>query len=328
MKEIKSENKIRVVVADDSALMRKLIPYLLNRDSEIEVVATAADGLLALKKADQYKPDVITLDVDMPRMDGLTALKHIVAEYKIPVIIVSSLTGAGAEVTIKALELGAMDFITKPRDALSAHIGDIADELIKKVKAVARVSPARLLLPAPISYPASKAPKSITRTASRIVAIGISTGGPNALTYILPTLPADMQAGLLIVQHMPAGFTEVFASRLNNISAIEVKEARDGDMVLPGRAIIAPGGKHIKVKRTDLGPVVIVSDSATVNNHKPSVDVLFGSVASEYGTDSVGIIMTGMGEDGAAGLGQIKAAGGITRSEERRVGKECRSRWS
>jgi len=282
MKEIKSENKIRVLVADDSALMRKLIPYL-------------ADGLLALKKADQYKPDVITLDVDMPRMDGLTALKHIVAEYKIPVIIVSSLTGAGAEVTIKALELGAMDFITKPRDALSAHIGDIADELIKKVKAVARVSPARLLLPA---------------------AIGISTGGPNALTYILPTLPADMQAGLLIVQHMPAGFTEVFASRLNNISAIEVKEARDGDMVLPGRAIIAPGGRHIKVRRTNLGPVVIVNDSAPVNNHKPSVDVLFGSVASEYGSDSVGIIMTGMGEDGAAGLGQIKAAGGITIAQD------------
>ena len=316
MKEIKSENKIRVLVADDSALMRKLIPYLLNRDSEIEVVATAADGLLSLKKADQYKPDVITLDVDMPRMDGLTALKHIVAEYKIPVIIVSSLTGAGAEVTIKALELGAMDFITKPRDTLSTHIGDIADELIKKVKAVARVSPARLLLPAPISYPASKAPKSITRTANRIVAIGISTGGPNALTYILPTLPADMQAGLLIVQHMPAGFTEVFASRLNNISAIEVKEARDGDMVLPGRAIIAPGGRHIKVKRTNLGPVVIVNDSAPVNNHKPSVDVLFGSVASEYGSDSVGIIMTGMGEDGAAGLGQIKDAGGITIAQD------------
>lgn len=315
--DIKPKNKIRVLVADDSALMRKLIPHILSKDPDIEVVATAVDGLFALKKVGEYRPDVITLDVDMPRMDGLTALRHIVAEYKTPVIMVSSLTEAGAEFTLKALEIGAMDFITKPHDAISVHIGDIADELIKKIKAIAKVSPARLLLgPGYSPPPQQKVRKKIERTANRVVAIGISTGGPNALTYLLPMLSADIQAGLLIVQHMPPGFTEVFAARLNNLCKIEVKEARDGDMVVPGRAIIAPGGKHIKVKKTNLGSVVIVSGSAPVNGHRPSVDVLFNSVAIEYGHDAIGVLMTGMGEDGAEGLGRIKAAGGATIAQD------------
>jgi two-component system chemotaxis response regulator CheB len=316
MTERSSKNKIRVLVADDSALMRKLIPHILAKDPDIEVVATAVDGIFALKKIAAYRPDVITLDVDMPRMDGLTALKHIVAEYKTPVIMVSSLTETGAELTLKALEIGAMDFITKPHDAISVHIGDIADDLIKKVKAIAKVSPSRLF-PAPRpSPPLQKMPRKIDRTANKIVAIGISTGGPNALTYLLPMLPADIPAGLLIVQHMPPGFTEVFATRLNNLCQIDVKEARDGDMVIPGRAIIAPGGRHIKVKKTNLGSVVIVSSATPVNGHRPSVDVLFHSVAIEYGQDAVGIIMTGMGEDGAEGLGQIKAAGGMTIAQD------------
>ncbi|MBI3399712.1 MAG: chemotaxis response regulator protein-glutamate methylesterase [Deltaproteobacteria bacterium] len=314
--DIKPKNKIRVLVADDSALMRKLIPHILAKDHDIEVVATAVDGLFALKKIGEYRPDVITLDVDMPRMDGLTALKHIVAEYKTPVIMVSSLTEAGAELTLKALELGAMDFITKPHDAISVHIGDIADDLIRKIKAIAKVSPTRLFTAPRPAAPLQKSPRRIDRTANKVVAIGISTGGPNALTYLLPMLPADISAGVLIVQHMPPGFTEVFAARLNNICKIEVKEARDGDMVIPGRAIIAPGGKHIKVKKTNLGSVVIVSSTAPVNGHQPSVDVLFNSVAIEYGHDAVGVIMTGMGEDGAEGLGRIKAARGATIAQD------------
>jgi len=273
------------------------------------------DGLFALKKVGEYRPDVITLDVDMPRMDGLTALKHIVTEYKTPVIMVSSLTEAGVELTLKALELGAMDFITKPHDAISVHIGDIADDLIRKIKAIAKVSPVRLL-PKPKVYSAPKSAKKIERRADKIIAIGISTGGPNALSYLLPLLPAEIPAGLLIVQHMPPGFTEVFADRLNNICKIDVKEARDGDMVVPGRVIIAPGGKHIKVKNTNFGYVVIVSATAAVNGHRPSADVLFNSVAAECGRSAVGVIMTGMGEDGAEGLGHIKAAGGMTIAQD------------
>ncbi|HBR16420.1 MAG: hypothetical protein A3G39_07760 [Deltaproteobacteria bacterium RIFCSPLOWO2_12_FULL_43_16] len=315
MADIKPNKKIRVLVADDSALMRKLIPHILAKDPEIEVVATAVDGLFALKKVGEYRPDVITLDVDMPRMDGLTALKHIVTEYKTPVIMVSSLTEAGVELTLKALELGAMDFITKPHDAISVHIGDIADDLIRKIKAIAKVSPVRLL-PKPKVYSAPKSAKKIERRADKIIAIGISTGGPNALSYLLPLLPAEIPAGLLIVQHMPPGFTEVFADRLNNICKIDVKEARDGDMVVPGRVIIAPGGKHIKVKNTNFGYVVIVSATAAVNGHRPSADVLFNSVAAECGRSAVGVIMTGMGEDGAEGLGHIKAAGGMTIAQD------------
>ena len=315
MADIKPNKKIRVLVADDSALMRKLIPHILAKDPEIEVVATAVDGLFALKKVGEYRPDVITLDVDMPRMDGLTALKHIVTEYKTPVIMVSSLTEAGVELTLKALELGAMDFITKPHDAISVHNGDIADDLIRKIKAIAKVSPVRLL-PKPKVYSAPKSAKKIERRADKIIAIGISTGGPNALSYLLPLLPAEIPAGLLIVQHMPPGFTEVFADRLNNICKIDVKEARDGDMVVPGRVIIAPGGKHIKVKNTNFGYVVIVSATAAVNGHRPSADVLFNSVAAECGRSAVGVIMTGMGEDGAEGLGHIKAAGGMTIAQD------------
>lgn len=316
MEQIKSAKKIRVLVVDDSALMRKLIPDILQKDPDIEVVATAVDGFFALKKAGDLRPDVITLDIDMPRMDGLTALKHIVAEYKTPVIIVSSLTEAGAELTLKALELGAMDFITKPHDAISERIGDIADELIRKVKVIAKVSPARLL-PAPSYHaPAREIQKKSSRAAHHIIAIGISTGGPNALTYLLPKIPADIPAGILIVQHMPPGFTGIFANRLDKICQIEVKEAQDGDMALAGRAIIAPGGRHIKVRKTNLGSVVTVIDSEPINGLKPSVDVLFHSVAIEYGVDALGVVMTGMGEDGVEGLGQIKAAGGTTFAQD------------
>lgn len=321
------DRKIRVMVVDDSALMRKLLPIILQKDPQIEVVATAINGIFALQKAEKLRPDVITLDMDMPGMDGLTALKHIVERWNIPVIVVSSLTTEGANITMKALEIGALDFVTKPHHEISVHINDIARELIRKVKAVAGSSPGKLkpavegeareLRPeyTPIRRTAVKPPRS-GHTARKVVAIGISTGGPYSLSCFLPLIPAVLPAGILVVQHMPPGFTEVLATRLNKICAIEVKEATDGDLVLDGRALVAPGGRHMKIKKTPVGTVVILSDAPPVNGHRPSADVLFWSVAKEYGPDALGVIMTGMGEDGAEGMGNIKRAGGGTIAQD------------
>lgn len=324
--------KIRVLVVDDSALMRKLIPIILQKDEDIEVVATAVNGVFALRKAEKLRPDVITLDMDMPGMDGLTTLKHVVERFGIPVVVVSSLTTEGAEHTMKALELGAMDFVAKPHHEISVHIVDIAQSLIAKVKAVAGSSPEKLHVSPAVpevsadimkraAERAAKAtlelrPYGAGKSAKNVVAIGISTGGPNALSYFLPKIPADFQAGILIVQHMPAGFTEVFANRLNKICRIEVKEARDGDIVIHGRALVAPGGKHLKIKKTAIGAIAMLSESSPVNGHRPSADVLFHSVAREYGKRAVGVIMTGMGEDGAEGIGEMRRAGARTIAQD------------
>jgi two-component system chemotaxis response regulator CheB len=313
-----NERRIRVLVVDDSALMRKMIPEILRRDPEIEVVGIAMDGLFALKKIQELRPDVITLDIDMPRMNGIETLRRIMAEFDTPTIMVSSLSKKDAELTFQALEIGAFDYVTKPQDAISVHITEIADDLIAKVKAafenpVARLTKANARPAAP--------PQKTTRplrggSAVRVLAIGVSTGGPNALTYLLPKLPGDFPAAVLIVQHMPAGFTEMFASRLNDLSSIEVKEAKDGDLVLPGRALIAPGNRHLKVKRLPLGSIAVMSDTAPVSGHRPSADVLFRSVAAEYGRNAAGLIMTGMGTDGADGIGEIRANGGITAAQD------------
>lgn len=311
-----NSKKIRVMVVDDSALMRKMIPQILAMDKDIEVVGTAMDGLFALKKIPDLKPDIVTLDVDMPRMDGLTALSHIVKEYDIPVLLISSLTQKGAATTLKGLELGAVDFIAKPKEAISVHIMDIADEMLAKIRAIVRTSTKKLRHLRPVSRPEPKRPVSIYKTADKVVAIGVSTGGPNALSYILPKIPHDFSAGIVIVQHMPEGFTELFATRLNQICQIEVKEAKDGDMILPGRALIAPGNSHLKIKKMPLGGVAVLSKSQPVSGHRPSADVLFDTVAAEYGEDSIGVIMTGMGSDGAEGIGRIKAAGGATIAQD------------
>lgn len=309
------------MVVDDSALMRRMIPLILEKSPEIEVVATAVDGRFALSKAEKNRPDVITLDMDMPGMDGLTTLRHIVEDFRIPVIVVSSMTTRGAELTIKAFELGAVDVIAKPKDAISVNIKDIAQELIEKVLAVGKSSISRLHL----DTPAEKAPEPRllgcprTKAAEQVVAIGISTGGPNALTYMLPQLPASLPASVLVVQHMPPGFTEVFATRLNKVCQMEVKEARDGDLVIPGRVLIAPGDRHMKIKKTDLSTIVVLSSRPAVNGHRPSADVLFNSVAAEYGPSSLGVIMTGMGEDGAEGIGEIKKAGGRTLGQDEKT---------
>jgi two-component system chemotaxis response regulator CheB len=309
---------IRVLVVDDSALMRKMIPQILGSDPGIEVVGTAMDGLFALKKIGDLKPDVITLDVSMPRMDGIETLRHIVEDFGVPTIIVSSLTKTDAELTFQALEIGAFEFVTKPQDAISTHIKDIGKELIEKVRSAYENPLARLKIKKGTPATTRKEKwRSVDKSSpDRILAIGISTGGPNALSYLLPQISKDFPAALLIVQHMPAGFTEMFALRLNSLCEIEVKEAKDGDLVLPGRALIAQGGRHLKVKRMPLGTIAVLSNSPPVNGHRPSADVLFHSVALEYGKDATGLIMTGMGNDGAAGMGEIMEKGGLTVAQD------------
>ncbi|MGO9124795.1 MAG: protein-glutamate methylesterase/protein-glutamine glutaminase [Terriglobales bacterium] len=309
---------VRVLVVDDSALMRKLIPQILATDRSIQVVGTAMDGNFGLKKIEELKPQVVTLDLEMPGMGGLDMLKEIMRSHRLPVIVVSSHSTEGASVTLKALSMGAFDFVAKPSD-VSARMPEIAHELISKIKAAAqsrgvRVSP---LAPA-IARPAEKAAPDSKRRPTRVVAIGISTGGPQALQYLLPQLPRDFPGTILVVQHMPEGFTEMFSRRLDEICSIKVKEAQSGDLLLAGRALVCPGSRHLRVKRMPLGDVVILGDEPRVNGHRPSVDVLFRSVAEEFGNHSVGVLMTGMGEDGAQGLGQLKAAGAMTiaQSEE------------
>lgn len=311
------DEPIKVLVVDDSALMRKLLPLVVERDPGIRVVGTAMDGIFALKKIRTLHPDVITLDILMPRMDGLATLEKIVEEFRIPVILVSSVTERGAQLTLKALEMGAVDFITKPKGDLSTGMERVGGELIAKIRAAAG---ATLRKPLSLPYPSlgSKGPIRPFTSADRVVAIGISTGGPYALTTLLPALPVHFPAGLLIVQHMPEGFTRMFAERLDQISQIQVKEAEDGDLILPGRALIAPGNRHLRVKRMPLGIVAELSDDPDINGHRPSADVLFASVASHVGPKAVGLIMTGMGSDGVEGMGKIRASGGITlaQSEE------------
>jgi len=305
--------RVRVLVVDDSALMRKLIPSILERDPLIEVVGTAMDGAFALKKIEELRPDVVTLDLEMPRMDGMETLRMIMRSAPLPVVMVSTHSKEGAYATFKALALGAIDFVAKPKEASSGHLDTIATELIEKIRVAKRATGSRIPTPA---FPDRMQPvKKNARAAlppSRIIAIGVSTGGPNALQFVLSQIPAEFSGTLLIVQHMPEGFTEMFARRLDECCALDVQEAKSGDLLLAGRALICPGNRHMMVRRMPRGDMVILSDSAPVNGHRPSVDVLFHSVSQEFGPMSVGVLMTGMGEDGAEGLGVIKAAGGVT----------------
>jgi two-component system chemotaxis response regulator CheB len=308
---------VRVLVVDDSALMRKLIPQILQSDPSIQVVGTAMDGNFGLKKLEELKPQVVTLDLEMPGMGGLDMLREIMRRQSVPVIVVSSHTTEGASATLRALSLGAFDFVAKPED-VSARMPEIARELIAKIKAAAQSRGGRVGPIPDATRVGVKASPNTSNAPTRVVAIGISTGGPQALQYVLPQLPGDFPGALLIVQHMPEGFTEMFARRLDEICAIKVKEASSGDVLIAGRALIAPGNRHLKVKRMPLGAVAIMSDEPKVNGHRPSADVLFNSVAAEFGPRSVAVLMTGMGDDGAQGLGVVKAAGGTTiaQSEE------------
>jgi two-component system chemotaxis response regulator CheB len=308
---------VRVLVVDDSALMRKLIPQILATDKTIQVVGTAMDGNFGLKKIEELKPQVVTLDLEMPGMGGLDMLKEIMRRHRVPVIVVSSHSTEGATVTLKALALGAFDFVAKPTD-VSARMPEIARELISKIKAAA-CSRGVQLTPFPGTVrPSDKAQLDAKKQPTRIVAIGISTGGPQALQYLLAQLPGDFPGSIVVVQHMPEGFTEMFARRLDESCAVGVKEAQSGDLLLAGRVLICPGSRHIKVKKLALGNVVVLSDEPRVNGHRPSVDVLFKTVAEEFGEKALAVLMTGMGDDGAQGLGLVKAAGGMTiaQSEE------------
>jgi len=303
------KKSVKVLVVDDSALMRKLIPQMLSADESIEVVGTAMDGSFCLKKIDELKPNVVTLDLEMPGMNGIDTLKEIMRRDPVPVIVFSSHSIEGASVTMKALGLGAFDFVTKPKDA-SAHMAETSKELIAKVKAAADCKLKLCMVPGLPPKP-QKAPAPVGNP-TKVVGIGVSTGGPQALEYVLGHLPADFPGAVVVVQHMPDGFTDMFARRLDELCALRVKEAQSGDLLLPGRVLICPGSRHMKVKRLPLGDIVVLSDEPHVNGHRPSVDVLLRSVAEEFRSQAVGVIMTGMGDDGAEGLGAIRKEGGMT----------------
>ncbi len=299
-------NKIRVLVVDDTALMRKLISDILTRDPEIEVVGTAPDGYLAIQKIKRLKPDVVTMDVEMPRMDGLTALSKIMEEHPVPVIMVSSHTYEGAKVTLEALELGAFDFIPKPTGIRSEAFSIIADNLIAKVKAAAMAKLKKF-------EKKEEGPLDIKKLASRkfavdIVGIGISTGGPPSLRTIFKKFPEDYPVPITVVQHMPPGFTRALAERLDKISKLHVKEAEQGEKIEKHTVYIAPGDYHMEIKNGR----VVLEKGERIWGQRPAADPMFFSIAEEYGKFSLGVVMTGMGRDGAQGLKKIKEKGGKT----------------
>jgi two-component system chemotaxis response regulator CheB len=284
----------------------------LQGDPAIEVVGTAMDGLLGLKKIEELRPDVVTLDQEMPRMDGLDMLREIVRQYSIPVIVVSSHTSKGAYSALNALSQGAFDFIAKPTDSPKGGLEQIAKELAVKIKVAAISGPPKLTFHLAANTPHAPKVQPTENRPTRTVAIGISTGGPNALHYLCSQLPADFAGCLVIVQHMPEGFTGMFARRLNECSSIHISEALSGDILRPGRAFVCPGNRHLKIRRTPQGDMIALVDQAPVNGHRPSVDVLFRSVAKELGKESVAVLMTGMGDDGADAMRDVQAAGGLT----------------
>jgi len=313
------KERVKVLVVDDSALMRKLIPIMLERDPDIEVVGTAMDGAFAIRKIAELHPDVVTLDLEMPRMDGIETLRMIMRNAPLPVIVFSSHSKEGAYATFKALALGAIDFVAKPQDAAAGHLDPVAFQLIEKIKIAKRAGGTKTV-PKPQAEALGPAKKRshAALPPNRVIAIGISTGGPNALQYLFSQIPGDFPATFVVVQHMPEGFTEMFARRLDECCPLDVQEAKSGDLLVAGRVLVCPGNRHIMVRRMPRGDMVVLSDSPAINGHRPSADVLFHSVAQEFSLSSVGILMTGMGEDGAEGLGAIKAAGGhtIAQSEE------------
>jgi two-component system chemotaxis response regulator CheB len=307
---------INVLVVDDSAFMRKAISTMLDKDPGIKVVGMARDGQEGLEMVRKLNPDVVTMDIEMPKMDGLTALRHIMMEAPRPVLMVSSLTTEGAEATLKAMELGAVDFIPKQLSKVSLDIVKIERDLIERVKTVA-VRKMRHARPRPAAAP-RKAARPAARPASTptgrpvrdVVAIGVSTGGPPVVQQILSSLPENFPASIIIAQHMPAAFTGPFAKRLDSVSNITVKEAENGDMLKPGHAFVAPGGKHVvldqKVSRVD----VVVTDQPADALYKPSANVLISSVAQAVGKRGLGVILTGMGSDGCEGVRDLKEKGG------------------
>ncbi len=312
-------SRIKVMVVDDSAVVRQVVGGLLEDDPDIELLCAVADPLLAMARMAVQWPDVIVLDIEMPRMDGITFLKKIMAEHPTPVVICSTLTEKGAQTSLAALAAGAVAIITKPKIGLKQFLNDASDDLVGAVKAAARANLRRLQVTekrtADAILPAADSHGAMIQTTERVVALGTSTGGTQALEAVLTTLPR-VCPGIVIVQHMPEKFTAEFANRLNGICQIAVSEARNGDRVQPGRALIAPGGRHMLLRRNGAQYHVEVMDGPLVNRHRPSVDVLFRSVAKAAGANALGVIMTGMGDDGAAGLLEMRNAGARTVAQD------------
>jgi two-component system chemotaxis response regulator CheB len=318
---------IKVLVVDDSAVVRQVLVGLLEGAAGIQVTHAVADPLLAMERMKQQWPDVIVLDVEMPRMDGITFLRKIMAERPTPVVICSTLTEKGAKTTLEAMAAGAVAIVTKPRLGLKQFLSESAEELIGTVRAAARANVRRLVPRAPMSalQPAAKHTADVilppgtgpamAKTTERVVAIGTSTGGTQALEEVLTALPR-VCPGIVIVQHMPEKFTAAFANRLDGLCQIAVKEAEHNDRVVPGRALIAPGGRHMVLKRNGAQYFVEVLDGPLVNRHRPSVDVLFRSTAKSAGGNALGIILTGMGDDGAAGMREMHQAGARTLAQD------------
>lgn len=309
--------RIKVFIIDDSAVIRQLLTEILNQADDIEVIGTAQDPVFASHKIKSLRPDVIALDVEMPRMDGLTFLEQLMKTDPTPVVMVSALTQRGCETALRALELGAVDYVAKPTIDVSDGVRKLGEEIIAKVRiasnAKTRRGAAGNTTPVAPRRNAGAAPedKAMIATTDRIIAIGASTGGTQAITEIITAMQAD-SPGIVIVQHMPPVFTRSFAQRLNTLSGLDVKEAQPGDRVLRGTALIAPGDRHMSVKRDGAMYYVELDDGPRVNFVKPSVDVLFRSVAAHAGRNAVGVILTGMGEDGARGLLEMKNAGAFT----------------
>jgi two-component system chemotaxis response regulator CheB len=306
--------KIKVLVVDDSAIVRKIFSEELAGEPDIEVVGTAPDPYVARDKIVQLKPDVVTLDIEMPRMDGLTFLGKLMKHYPLPVIIVSSLTAKGSQMALEAVELGAVEVLAKPGGAYS--VGDMGIQLKEKIRAASRVKPLpsrKTLAAGPL--PVARVSLALSQTTQKIIALGASTGGTEALKEILIQFPPNIP-GIVIVQHMPAQFTKAFAERLNGLCAITVKEAREGDSVLNGQALIAPGNFHMVLRRSGARYFVNVKDGPMVHHQRPAVDVLFNSVAQYAGANAVGVICTGMGADGAQGLLRMKEAGARTMAQD------------
>jgi two-component system, chemotaxis family, protein-glutamate methylesterase/glutaminase len=309
--------KIKVLIVDDSALMRQILTDILSRDPALEVVGTATDPYVARDRIIRLAPDVITLDVEMPRMDGLTFLEKLMRAHPIPVVMVSSLTQKGCETTWRALELGATDFVTKPKLDVQTGTLHLAQEIIDKVKSAARAK-VRLPKSTAVLRPAVLQPASAPltfRATHKVVAIGASTGGTEAIREVLTRMPADAP-GIVMVQHMPEKFTTSFAERLNSLSKVRVSEAQDGDRILPGHALLAPGNFHMEVARSGVEYRVRVFASEPVNRHRPSVDVLFASCARQLGGNAIGVILTGMGADGAKEMAAMRRAGAHTIAQD------------
>lgn len=299
----------RVLVVDDSGFVRKLLTEVLSQDSAIEVVGTARDPFEARELIKKLNPDVLTLDVEMPRMDGITFLTNLMRLRPMPVVMVSSLTGAGADATMAALQAGAVDFVTKPSLDLSAGLHGLAGELVAKVKGAATANVTARLLTA--THRTSSEKVKALQTTDRLIAIGASTGGTEAIADVLATMPPDAPA-IVIAQHIPEMFSARFAARLDRDTNLVVREANDGAPLLTGHAYVAPGGKHLRVERSGLKYFCAIGDDEPVNRHRPSVDVLFESVAKNVGHNAVAMLLTGMGADGAAGLLTVRQSGATT----------------